>query len=319
MMSRQRFRKVSTMRFATWEEALEDFLLEKKAAGRAERTLKDYEFHVKRFFKHHPDVWGDEKKLRHALVEYFGTLARENTVAFYNICLRNLRGFFEWLAEQEVIRENPVTFKQRKDEGLPRAPREEDVAKLIKYLEKHQDSYAKIRDLALVLFSLDTGIRPSEALQLKPENIDLKACEAFIPAEVAKTRRGRMIVFSARTAKQLNKLLSIRPKEWGEDAPLFANEYGQYLAPSTWIDRLGEYSAKLGIKITPYSLRHASATFALRNGATPFFIQRQLGHMNLDMTKRYTQLTSADLHKQIEEFSPVERLTNRGIRIRKTK
>jgi len=49
------------------QEALQQFLFFKRAAGRREQTIKDYEIQIKHFFKHFPNCWEDKNKLRQRL------------------------------------------------------------------------------------------------------------------------------------------------------------------------------------------------------------------------------------------------------------
>lgn len=317
-MARRRMLKIDARRkFDSWEKALEAFLMEKRAGGLAERTLSDYRWHVERFFKRYPGAWQDEAWLRKAVLEYFSVLSKENSAAYYNLCLRNLKGFFKWCCEQELFSHNPITFSQKKELELNKAAEKEDLIKLIEYLKSRQNTFTGVRDLALLLLSLDTGLRPAEILQLKPENFNIEGREVHVPASVSKTRRGRTVVYSPTTAKQLLKLMQIRPREWGDEVPMFPNEYGQPFLPSSWGHRLKKYSEMLGIKVTPYSLRHASAIFSLRSGATPFFVQKQLGHTSMNTTKRYVELTLCDMHREMEQASPVAHLLPLKTRMRK--
>lgn len=291
----------------TWEEVLDSFLLAKRADSLAPRTLADYEWHVKRFFTAYPRVWGNGERLQQAVYAYFASLAAMSP-AFFNTARKQLRGFFAWCLKQGYIDSNPVTMRQRKEDELPRAASEEALRKLVAYLEKRQHTFTGVRDLGLLLFTLDTGARPSEALSLIPKHFNVQSFEAHIPAPISKTRKPRTVVYSPMTAKAISRMLAIRPPEWPEEAPLFASETGQRLRVSSWGRRLKAYSDALGIKVPPYSLRHSAAIMALRCGATPFYVQRQLGHASLDTTQRYVRLVEADLHRENTACSPVSQL-----------
>ena len=51
-----------------------------------------------------------------------------------------------------------------------------------------------------------------------------------------------------------------------------------------------KYCERTGVKFTPYQIRHSFATFYLENGGDLFTLQRQMGHTDLQMTKRYTEI-----------------------------
>lgn len=130
----------------------------------------------------------------------------------------------------------------------------------------------------------------------------------MIPAINAKTRQARVVVISPQTATAIKKLLAVRPPEWDKSIPVFASQDGLPMNVSSWTHRMEWYSEKLGVKVTPYSLRHTSALLSLRNGASAFFVQKQLGHATLTMTKRYVHLVEADLHREHLTCSPVAKL-----------
>lgn len=303
-------------KLAAWEDALAAFLREKQAGGLAGRSLRDYEWHVRRFFAAHPDAW--PHGLEDAALAYFAALARSTKPSFFNTARRKLNSFFGWAVRLGVIPSNPVAaIRQRREGETPRAATEEGLAALIAYLKRRQDTYTGLRDLALVLFSVDTGARPSEALALLPEHFNLRSYEAHIPAHISKTRTARTVVFTPQTAKHLAQLLGVRPKAWGAGVPVFASENGQQMLVSSWAHRLKRYAREIGAAVSPYSLRHSAAILALRGGATPFYVQRQLGHTSLNTTKRYVSLAEADLHRENAACSPINRLLPRRERVRK--
>ena len=57
-----------------WEEALRYFLIFKGAEGRSERTIQDYESHIRRFFKRYPDSFQSGPLLRQAVLSYLTAL-----------------------------------------------------------------------------------------------------------------------------------------------------------------------------------------------------------------------------------------------------
>jgi len=307
--------KVSARAERTWQSALDQFLLVKKANGAAPRTRQDYRDWCGRFFDRHPGCWSDYEALRSAAVEYFGDLA-DKAPATFNLARKNLKAFFGWCVAEGILPANPLDgIKKRKDGGKPRSVDLETVKRLLDLCDRR--TFAGLRDYTAILFSLDTGIRPSEMLALKPCDLNLRALEAHIPPSVAKTREGRTVVFSPPMAKALVKLLQARPAEWPEKAPVFASQDGTEMKEPSWAHRLAAYSKRLGVKITPYTLRHTCAISSLRRGMDVFAVQRQLGHADLQMTKRYVHLAGEDIHKQHETASPVTALFPGGRRVRK--
>ena len=69
-------------------------------------------------------------------------------------------------------------------------------------------------------------------------------------------------------------------------------------------------SAKCGVKITPYQLRHSFATLYLKSGGDLFTLQHLMGHADLRMTRRYTEVDETYVEQQHKSFSPVNLLQN---------
>lgn len=79
---RSRLLKVSGNKVISWEQALDDFILLKKAEGKSERTLKDYGYHASNFFKCYPDLsLSNSVNLKSCIVKY---LAEPAKTAYYN-------------------------------------------------------------------------------------------------------------------------------------------------------------------------------------------------------------------------------------------
>ncbi|WP_268921745.1 tyrosine-type recombinase/integrase [Metabacillus schmidteae] len=78
------------------------------------------------------------------------------------------------------------------------------------------------------------------------------------------------------------------------------------------------YSKEIFLKIRPYDLRHAFAIMYLRNGGNAFSLRKVMGHENMDMTKRYLNITGQDLREVHQHASPLNNLIpKKKSRIRK--
>ena len=302
--------------FPSWEEALEAFIFLKKANGISPRTIKDYRYHVALFFSECPQAWDpqDANKTRMAVLSYLGQ--DDIAPATFNIRLRYLKSFFSWLVNEGAYTKNPLEgIRTRKAEPRIVQHSAEVLTKLLKLPDK--TTYCGKRDYALLCLSIDTAIRPSEALALELDDVNLKEMAVLIRASIAKTRKSRTLPFSLETAKALQALIASRPREW-ETPLLFANYEGDKLTVSGWRQRLQKnYAPKLGLKrLSPYDLRHDAALHFLRNGIHPFALQTIMGHSTLDMTKRYIALAEADIREAHETASPIKKFIGNKKRVR---
>lgn len=312
---KKRLVKLNESRTVSWEQALEEFLLRKKAEGKSERTIKDYGYHVRGFFKRYPDALEDGQILKRSAIEY---MAEDVKPAYYNNKLVYLKIFFNWCLEEKIIFENPLTeFRRRKADDRIVQIDGEILRKLLSLPD--QTTFPGLRDYALLLFQLDTGIRPKEALSVLISDVNLRASEVYVKAENAKTRIARTLPISPITAKAIQKLINVRPADWGEDVPVFCTCEGSKFGGNGWYKRVSEYGQKVGIVFYPYQLRHTFALEFLRNGGNSFALQKTMGHADLNMTKRYVAMADNDIKEQHQMASPVTNLVQSTKRVRKIK
>ena len=309
-----RVRKVMPQAKSRWEECLDYFLLFKKAQGLAERTLNDYKEHVQKFFNTTQASIEDYNGLKLAVLKYFAESATLSPYTF-NTRRKLLKVFFAWAVDEGIITANPINVKKRKEDEVPRAVNQELIVKLLTLPD--QTTFGGLRDYALLILTMDAGIRPREAAGLKIKDLNLTSLEVKIPAEIAKTRVSRTLPISIITVEAIRKLISARHPEWGENVTLFCNEYGITLTRFAWAGRMRKYSEQLGTSIQPYSLRHTFAIMYLRQGGNAFSLQRMLGHTTLTMTKRYVAITESDLIQQHAIASPINTLVPKKNRVRK--
>lgn len=297
-----------------WEEALQEFLFWKQAQGLSQTTLEDYKRYANMFFKRFPGSWQSDA-FRKSVLEY---MADDIKPATYNLRLIYLRAFFQWCVNEGYLPTNPLKdFKRKKAPGRVVDIAEDTLQKLLTLPD--QTNFAGLRDYALILLTLDTGIRPKEAFSLIIDNYDLKRLLVTVPMEVAKTRTERHLPILPTTAQALRKLISVRHPEWKNDVPIFCTSEGETMNRHSWNDRMKLYSNQLETKIRPYDLRHSFALMYLRNGGHAFGLQNTLGHTDIQMTKKYVNLTGQDLRSSHTAASPLNTLIpqKKKTRIRK--
>ncbi len=298
----------------TWQESLRQFLLWKQAEGRAPRTLKDIADHVSRFFRRFPDTYPHH--LREAVIAY---MAQENLApCSFNLRLSYLRGFFSWLIREGILAEDPTRgMKKRKDSGRVRSLPAETLALLLDLPDKA--TFSGLRDFALLLLSLDSGIRPGEALRLFPSDLNPVSLEVHVRPEVAKTRTPRTLLITTTTARTLSELIKARHLDWKNTVPLFCSASGLPMRTESWTHRLAHYGKKIGVSLSAYTLRHSFALLFLKNSGDAFSLQRLLGHSDLTMTRRYVNLSSEDIREAHQKASPILSLLPERRRVRKIK
>lgn len=167
------------------------------------------------------------------------------------------------------------------------------------------DDPCLVRNRALVIFSLNTGLRLAETTSLNIGDVfngHIKK-ELTIRKEIAKGKRKRTIPLNVKARNVISELLGFNEKRGygrGESDPLFVSKRGRRITSrqvENIIKQLREDS-EIDVEMTPHTLRHAFATRLRKKGADLRVIQTLLGHKNLS-TQIYTWVDREDLQKAV--------------------
>ncbi|KPJ54627.1 hypothetical protein AMJ47_03985 [Parcubacteria bacterium DG_72] len=193
----------------------------------------------------------------------------------------------------------------------PRISDFEDIVRLIESpsrFEKNKSIAARNRAMLEILFS--TGMRISELLNLKKEQID-KTGRIFIRG---KGRKERFVYLTPRAQEYLNKYLEMRGIK---DSPyLFLpfkgkniNNKDRKISPNYLQEKVKKYRELLGLNVplSCHSIRHAFATYLAESGANPAAIQILLGHESLDTTTRYVNASDKYAEKTHRRYHPLKK------------
>ncbi|MFZ5642071.1 MAG: tyrosine-type recombinase/integrase [Bacillota bacterium] len=313
-----------------FEVLLNRFLNSKKSDGCASRTISDYEFHARKFWK-----WVQEECEGLSFQDVSKDIVREHinylrfdkvkwdnhpyhkpqgsglSAATINLRIRNLKVFFNWLAGEGYVENSLMQgMKQHKiDDDVINSLTEDEVLKLIK--QPNLNTYTGYRDYVLMLFILDTGIRIGEALSLSDN--DFCKTSIIVPSNISKTRKAREIPLSKTVSLEIEQLIKEKFKNW-DTHKIFTTYSGKPLTPSGFNHRLSKYADKAGItrRIYPYLLRHTFALLYLKlKHGDAFSLQRILGHSSLNTTRKYVHMSNIDLKEMHNIYSPIESLISK--------
>jgi len=217
--------------------------------------------------------------------------------------LRQVKTFLRYLVEGKVIPSEVLSRRMsiKVPKPLPRAMDPLDVKRLLAGVQK-------VRDRAMILVLLRTGIRIGELLTLRVSDVYLPERKIHLVVG-EKNRTGRVVYLSVDACQALQEWM--RKREEGK--PLLF--YGQgrnslsYTAARAMFQR---YLKKAGLSEKGYSLhglRHTCATELLNAGMRIECLQQVLGHSNLEQTRRYARLT--DKTREEEYFRAMARIEGR--------
>jgi integrase/recombinase XerD len=224
-----------------------------------------------------------------------------------NIRVRTMRAFLCYCYEDKIWLSEPIhkRFKPIKAPvDVVEAFTVEEYRRLIAAID--DDTYVGFRSKVMTFVLLDTMVRVCELVDIKRQNIDFKTMSIRLEAADTKTRVGRVVPISARTAKLLSEYLH-ETEECGNEY-VFLTYEGEKIGEATVRDNLRVYGqvAKISNKrVSPHTIRHTGALFYILNGGDPFSLQRILGHSHMNMVRRYVQMTNMDVQNQHSAHSPL--------------
>jgi site-specific recombinase XerD len=228
-----------------------------------------------------------------------------NRKASITTCVRYLtciKVFCQWCITEGYLGVNPASLiKIKEPKRVMKAVPLEDIQKLLGQFNSRD--FKSVRNKAIILVLLDTGLRVSECA-------DLKLCDMNINRGILKvTGKGnkeRLVRVGNVVQKALWRYISLRQSNSDN---LWTDAIGNAISANTIKLIMKRMSAKLGIKCNPHALRRSFAIYYLRNGGNIFELQLLLGHSSLEMVKRYLgSLQFEDAFKEHIKASPVDNL-----------
>ena len=214
-----------------------------------------------------------------------------------HVRVRLLRTFLRYLMEKDIIRPEAVAKRImiKVPDALPKAMDPEDERKLL-------DAGGSVRDRAMVLVLLRTGMRIGELLNTLVEEVYLKERRIEI-YEAEKTQVGRVVYLSDDARSALKSWFEIRDDR--KDYLFYTHRPRMSYATARII--FIRYLEKAGIShrgYTLHSLRHTFASELLNAGMRLECLRPLLGHSSIEMTRRYARLT--DKTREEEYFRAME-------------
>ncbi|MGL2964130.1 site-specific tyrosine recombinase/integron integrase [Flavobacterium sp. RSB2_4_14] len=256
-----RSRRYSESTIVTYSEALKSFFVFYNSKAIAEITNEDV------------IIYNNEYILKNGL-----------SSSYQNQIVNAIKLYFKTCRDTKI--EVDKIHRPKREKVLPNVLSKEEVFKIIDVTEN-----LKHKTLLALIYS--SGLRISEALAMKPQDID--SIRMLIHIKNAKGNKDRYTLLSEKVLVMMREYYSVyKPKEY-----LFEGQYGgQYSSRSAQVV-LQEAAQKAGIvkHISLHTLRHSFATHLLESGTDLRFIQDLLGHSSPKTTMIYTHVSSTSLKK----------------------
>ena len=220
--------------------------------------------------------------------------------------LSAVRGFYRHLLREGLAGRDPTEHLDtpRAARPLPRALSRASTALLVEAPDTRRA--AGVRDRAALELLYATGMRASECLGLRLEDLNLSAGYVVCTGKGAKQR---LVPVGAEALAWVRRYLhEVRPQytRRRDSGHLFINPRGAALSrQSLWaLVRRAAAAAGLKRRVSPHVLRHSFASHLLEGGADLRSVQAMLGHADISTTQIYTHLPTAALKRMYRDFHP---------------
>lgn len=218
----------------------------------------------------------------------------------------SIKQFFKYLQLEKIIKEDPSSQIQtpKMKKSIPGVISLEDVEKIL--AAPDESTPEGIRDLAMLEVLYATGIRVSELIGLKLNEVNFEMGFVIV---YGKGSKERIVPIGEKAQEKLKAYMEnsrpalLKSKEAKE---LFVTRRGGGMTRQGFWKLIKTYALKSGITkdISPHTLRHSFATHLLERGADLRTIQIMLGHSDISTTQIYTHVESERLREIHKKYHP---------------
>jgi integrase/recombinase XerD len=226
-----------------------------------------------------------------------------------NNYIRNLKAFSSYCVEYQITKTNPaskikyLSHKRTKKEFIT----DGQFKMLLRSF--NLSLFHEYRDFVITNLLIDTGMRISECLLIKSEDIDLiKRC-ILLYADNTKSKKDRYVFFSNEMNVIIKRWLKYKDIYTSSDY-LFPTQKGNPIQNMVYEKNFRKYCTRIGLEnVSPHTLRNNFAKRFLMNGGNIYTLSQILGHSSVTVTEQaYLDLTDDDIRENYQKFSPLARM-----------
>ena len=213
------------------------------------------------------------------------------------------RGFYNYLARDHGYKHNPCAGLRapKYPKTLPHILSPDEAAKLLEFPAK---DLMAVRDKAMFELFYSSGLRLTELVNLKPEDLNFSDGTVLILGKGDKTR---IVPIGSQAIRALREWIKLRETllKPGEKA-LFLSRNGKGISSRSVSQRLKIRALQQGINfnVHPHVLRHSFASHLLQSSENLRAVQEMLGHASISTTQTYTHLDFQHLAKVYDVTHP---------------
>ena len=288
------------------QEAITEFLIDQQIKGNTPKTVRYYRQALARFTDFVGQAIGVSEITIQWLRAYYIRLSDDGlsstTVQTY---VRALRAFLRWCYMEEYISDN-LADKFR----LPKAQQKTidiltptETRRLLDCFNLR--SIIQLRNYCICSLMLDSGLRLHEVVTLTLEHLHIPEGYAIVDG---KGNKQRMVPLGLHTRKVLLRYQNRRPGCAPTDRFFLMSDL-RPITDNTVHLLFQRLKKKTGMpRLRAHLLRHTFATRYLENGGDMYALQQILGHISLEMVKRYVHISTRRLVPGYSSYSPLDQL-----------
>ncbi|MBN8702294.1 MAG: tyrosine-type recombinase/integrase [Bacteroidetes bacterium] len=269
-------------------------------------TITSYKNDLSQFFvylsKQYENLKFDEVSHLHIRSWMVSLIEAKTSTRTVNRKISTLKSYCKYLLKMQLIANNPTRkiVSPKNPKRLPTFVEESKMDMLFSEVP-FGDDYVGYRNRLIIELFYTTGIRLSELLNIKENDIDISNQTIKV---LGKRNKERIVPISEKLVESITSYMQIFRKTFPENtnAQIFCTEKGTPLYAKAVYDLVKKYLSLVTTvdKKSPHVLRHTFATHMLNNGADINAIKEILGHASLAATQIYT-------HNSIEKLKEIHK------------
>lgn len=219
--------------------------------------------------------------------------------ASVNRKIASLKSYYKFLLKTKQIEASPLLkHKALKTQKKLQIPFSENELNQVLFQIKYPEGYEGVRDKLIIDLFYTTGIRRTELIHLKINNIDQSGLTLKV---LGKRNKERILPILPNILQEIKAYIAQRNhiEQVIDGEYLFLTSKGNKLNDSFVYRLINNYFSNVSEKVkkSPHILRHTFATHLLNNGADINSVKELLGHSSLASTQVYTHSSLAELKK----------------------
>ena len=250
----------------------------------------------------------DEYSIEPINLEHFITYLKENfdyKPKSINTMISSLKSYYNFLLKEKYIDNDPTDLLKspKIDKKYPTYITYDELNRLLLAIDTSKNLGK--RDYLLINLLYDSGVRVSELINIRINNIDF---ENRLIKILGKGDKERVVYFTINTSKILYEYIydicevHKYPRKY-----LFENKSNVVISRFEVYNIIRKYAelAKIEKNVTPHVLRHTIATHLIQNDADVMSVKTILGHSKVSTTEIYTHITSEQLIEKVKRLHPL--------------